>query len=255
MTENQFDLEQFVIKPDETTEPQLMYFYGPPGGGKSYLAASAAEVEGLYPVLIIDVEGSTQGTLKGLPSDRIDIIRPQELDSVERGQEYPFVMYLLHNMMEKGTKYKTVIIDTADVFFELGLDHHHKAGDGFHKWNMIHSDLTSPPTRNDYGLFHRMKTADFLSILVVHEKKETKEDGTSLGTDFMWQGQGKAKIGGIPDFIGYITRDTNAAGVSKSTLSTAPSRQHQSKNRFGLPAKMENPSMQKIYDLIREDSK
>lgn len=251
MTE--FNLEKFVIKPDEVDEPQLIYYYGPAGSGKTRLAASAAEVEGLFPVLIIDVEGSTQGTLQGLPADKIDIIRPQEHPDVPQGQEYQFVMYLLQNMIEKGTKYKTVIIDTADVLFELGLDHHHKVGDGFHKWNEIHSDLTSPPTKNDYGLFHRLKTAPFLSILVIHEKKETKEDGTSMGTDFMWQGQGKSKMGGIPDFIGYITRDTNAAGVSKSTLSTAPTRQHQSKNRFGLPAKIEEPTMQKIYELIRKE--
>lgn len=249
-----FNLDSYIIKPDEVSTPQLGILYGPPGGGKSYLAASAAEVDGLWPVLIIDVEGSTQGTLNGLPKDRIDIIRPQELEDVSVEKRYEFVMYTLNELLTKEHKYKTVIIDTADVLMEMGLDHYDKPGDGFHKWNKIHSDLTSPPTKADFGLFHRMKTAPFLGLLVIHDKREQDSEGVAMATTFMWQGQGQNKIGGIPDFVGYVTRDTNVQGVSKSTLQTASSTRSQAKNRFGWPAKVVEPSMKKLYDFIKENN-
>ena len=51
--------------PSEMGHPQMIALYGQPGCGKTYLAASISEVEGYYPVLIIDTEGSTVGTLAG----------------------------------------------------------------------------------------------------------------------------------------------------------------------------------------------
>ena len=252
-----FNLDAFVKKPDAVSEPQLGLLYGPPGGGKSWLAASAAEVDGLWPVLVIDVEGSTQGTLTGLPADRIDIIRPQEQENVPVEKRYEFVMWTLNELLTKEHKYKTVIIDTADVLLEMALEHHHNPADGFAKWNKVHSDLTSIPSAENFGLFHSMKEADFFGILVVHEKKNSDAEGAGLASSFMWQGQGAAKLGGIPDFVGYVSRDTNAAGKSVSTLMTGPTSRSEAKSRFSFawPAKIVDPSMKKLYDLIREHGK
>lgn len=248
-----FNLDAYVIKPDQVESPQLGILYGPPGQGKTWLAASAAEVDGLWPVLIIDVEGSTQGALQGLPPDRIEIVRPQELPDVAVENRYTFVMGLMHNLIHKEHKYKTVIIDSADVLLEMGLDHYEDPKDGFAKWSRVHSDLTAPVTGSDFGLFHRMKAAPFLGILVIHDKKDQDSEGTNLGSTFMWQGQGQSKIGGIPDFVGYVTRNTNAAGVSKTTMHTAPTSRSQAKNRFGWPARVEEPTMAKLYDHIKNN--
>jgi len=246
--EFELDLGAFTIKPDTLEKPELIMLYGPYGQGKTFLAASASEVEDLYPILIIDTEGSTSGTLTSFDSERIDVIRPQKMWP---DKEWLKTNTLLNQLLSKKHKYKTVIIDAFDVFFEWGLAHYAvttKDGGGFAKWNEIHEALTSPK-----GMVYKLKNADFLVILVIHEKKEGGDDNSPMFSDFMWQGQGKAKLGQFPDVVGYVTRDTNSAGVSTTTLQTAPTKRNAAKSRFeGLPAKITDPSMQKLYDLINK---
>lgn len=243
------DLSKYVTAPEGLTLPELIYLYGPFGQGKTHLAASAADVEDLYPVLIIDTENSTQGTIQNFPKGRIDVIRPTKLWP---GQEWKMTKVLLNGLLTKKHKYKTVIIDVADVLFDWALAYAkaENPNDGFAKWNYVHSEFTAPPNKEDWGLFHRLKAADFLAILVVHEKKEASSDDGPVFADFQWAGQGRTKMGGIPDVVGYVTRDTNAGGVSTTTLHTAPTKRNNAKNRYGFPAKIVDPSMKKLYELI-----
>lgn len=239
-----------LIKHTAAREPQMLILYGPAGNGKSWIAGSASEVEGLYPILFIDTEGSTQGTLDGFDSDRIDIVRPQESHP---GKEYAMVVQLLESLLTKTHKYKTVVIDTADVLQEWSIAAGRQKGDGFAHWNFTHSELTAPPSPYDRGLFHRLKAADFLTILVIHDKQEAlNEEGTVMYANVQWQGQGKTKIAGIPDGVIYVTRDTTSGGVTKSTAQTQPTKRSLAKNRFNLPYKIEEPSMTKFYDHIRK---
>jgi hypothetical protein len=253
---DQFTLDDIAIRPDSLDKPQMILLYGPPGNGKSYLAASASEVDGLWPVAILDTEGSTQGTIEDFDKSRIQIVRPQERYP---GNEYKASVTLLENLLTKEHPYKTVIVDTADILQEWSIAEGRVPGDGYAHWNFTHSELTAPPVHTrgsktdwlDRGLFHRLKAAPFLTILVVHDKQEAlNEESTLMYANVQWQGQGKTKIGGIPDIVGYVTRDTNSAGVSTSTLYTAPTKRNLAKNRFGLPAKMFNPRMRDIYEFI-----
>lgn len=256
----EFTLDDIAIEPDALSSPQMMLFYGPPGNGKSWLAASAAEVDGLWPVAILDTEGSTQGTIEDFDKSRIKIVRPQERYP---GNEYVASVKILESLLTEDHPYKTVVIDTADILQEWSIAAGRTPGDGFAHWNFTHSELTAPPVKKrgsdgwiDRGLFHRLKAAPFLTILVIHDKQEAlNEEGTLMYANVQWQGQGKTKIGGIPDVVGYVTRDTNSAGKSTSTLHTAPTKRNLAKNRFNLPAKIEDPSMAKIYEYIANRSK
>lgn len=241
---NEFDLSSYLAPRDSLREPGLLMFYGPYGQGKTYLGLSASQVEGLFPMLVIDFEGSTTGVLDNFDDDRIDVIRPKDRWP---GNEWKATKTLLERLLTEKHKYKTVMLDPLNTLFEWGKAAGEKPGDGFAKWNFVHDEFTA-----DGGIVSRLKHAPFLSILILHEKKEGGEDDTLPFADFRWQGQGVGLLGQYPDMVGYVTRDTNAAGVSTSTLHTAPTKRNNAKNRFGLPAKMVDPSMAKIYEIIRE---
>lgn len=245
--EFELDLSGFVIKSEELGLPQFLLWYGPYGGGKTRLALSASEVEGLYPMLVIDTEGSTTGVIDQFDKSRIDVIRPAKQWPNAPWQK---TVSLLNNLLKKTHKYKTVVIDAADVLLDWGLQELHEPGDGFAKWNKIHSALTESNKEVGQGLFFKLKDADFLTILVVHEKKEGGTEDSLPFADFLWSGQGRSKLGGIPDIVGYVTRDTNSAGESVSTLQTAPTKKNNAKTRYALPAKMAGADMAKIYDII-----
>lgn len=243
-TTDEFTLSEYAwTPPTGPTLPDLVLFYGPYGSGKTHLALSASEVEGLYPVAVLDLEGSTTGVIDKFDKSRIEIVRPKDRWP---GKEWAATNTLIENLLTKPHPYKTVIVDPANTLFEWGKKAGDKPGDGFAKWNFVHEKFTA-----DGGIISRLKDAPFLAILVVHDQKEGGEDDGPTFADFRWQGQGRAMLGQYPDMVGYITRDTNSAGVSTSTLSTAPTKRNNAKNRFGLPAKVTEPSMQKLYDLIR----
>lgn len=250
---NQFDLkiDSYATAPEALSLPEMWILYGPPGGGKTWLAHSVSEVDGLWPVLTIDTEGSTQGTIDAFDKERIKVIRPQKAFP---GNEYAGVVQVLEGLLTQEHSYKTVIIDVADVLQEWATAAGKIPGDGYAQWNFTHDELTAPPNKkaDRRGLFHRLKAADFLVILVIHDTTVSNDEGQAISNNFQWQGQGKTKLGGLPDVVGYVTRDTNSAGVSTTTLHTAPSKRSQAKNRYGFPAKITDPSMSKLYDFINK---
>jgi len=240
--EFELDLSAHIRPPEASSRPELIMLYSTYGHGKTWLACSASEVEDLYPVLVIDNEGSTTGVIENFDKSRIDVIRPKDRWP---GKEWQGTKQLLEGLLTKTHKYKTVVIDPLNTMFEWGKKAGNVPGDGFAKWNFVHEEFTA-----DGGIISRLKQAPFLSILVLHDKKEGGEDDGPSFSDFRWQGQGTALLGQYPDMVGYLTRDTNSAGVSVSTLHTAPTKRSNAKNRFGLPAKILNPSMKSIYELI-----
>jgi hypothetical protein len=242
---DEFTLDEYRWVQEGPTLPELIMLYGPYGQGKTYLGLSASEVEGLYPMAVIDLEGSTTGVVDNFDQDRITVVRPKE-NPKWKGKEWDATMTLLENLLTKKHPYKTVMIDPLNTLLEWGKKKGTVPGDGFAKWNFVHDKLTA-----EGGLISRLKDADFLTILIVHEKRESGEDDGPGFADFRWQGQGVGFLGQYPDMVGYVTRDTNSAGVSTSTLQTAPTKRSNAKNRFGLPAKIVDPSMAKIYEMIR----
>lgn len=233
--------------PDELDKPQQIMLYSAYGAGKSWLAASASQVEELSPVLVIDNEGSTTGALGDFDPKKVKVMR---IKDEYPGNEWRAFEAILEELLTKPHGYKTVVIDPLNSAFEWAKVAGDVRGDGFAKWNFVHEKFTA-----EGGLIDRLKNAPFLSVLVVHEKKEGGDEDTPAFADFRWQGQGVGFLGQYPDIIGYLTRDTNAAGVAKSTLFTSPTKKNNAKNRFGLPAKMENPSMKAIFDYIATNKK
>ena len=95
------DLSSFTVKPSSMNKPNSVIFYGPPGGGKTWLAASAAEGKDFGKVLIIDTEGSTYGTLVGFDDKNIDIFPIADIDTFDD---------LLLGLVTEEHEYGTVIL-------------------------------------------------------------------------------------------------------------------------------------------------
>lgn len=254
MSDFELDLSKFAANLEENLKPELLAFTGPYGSGKSWIAASASEVDELGPVLYIDCEGSTTGTIKQFKDNPITVIKVKERFP---GSEWGFIEKMFGSPKKPGgdlfTKkhpYKTIVIDPLNTVFEWAKAAGDVPGDGFAKWNFVHDMFTHPDT----GLLARLKAADPLGIVILHEKVEGGEgDGPALAT-FRWQGQGTSQLGQAPDAIIYLTRDTNNKGESTTTAWTRPTKRNQAKNRFDLPHKIENPSMKKIYELIEGEN-
>lgn len=237
-------------KTDEQSGAILLY--GPFGGGKTHLALTASQVEELSPILVIDTEGSTTGVINKFDKSQIDVLRPRDAfydpeDPESELSVYENTLNILKRIADgESDKYKTVIIDALDVFFNWGLAYYDVLypTDGFAKWSMIHSDLTESPSSSHVGLMLRLKESGVLFIGVVHEK--LIGDAEKGRTSFQWSGKGEGILGGIFDAVLHVSRKTNSTGTATTTVLTEGNGKNQSKNRYDLDWKLIDPTISDI---------
>lgn len=255
MSDFELNLESLTSDISELENPDLLAFYGPFGSGKTWLAASAAEVASLSPVLYLDFEGSTSGTIHQFKDLDIDVIN---VPKVAKGKEWSLIKKLLGSptqgiqgeLFTKKHKYKTVVIDPLNTVGLWAEEAGHDPGDHRKKWTFLQDTIT----HTGKGILAQLKSADFLSIVVIHEQI-VADDGDVAQATFRWRGGGQSQLGQLPDAILYLTRDTNNKGESTTTAWTRPTKRNQAKNKFDLPFKIEDPSMSKIYELIENREK
>jgi len=107
MTDTKFPelaFAKFIKKAEALNVPKSILIYGDPKNGKTWLAASASELEQFSPVLLVDVEGGASAIARDWKNvDVIQVDTHAQLDSV------------LEGLLTTDHKYKTVIIDTLGV--------------------------------------------------------------------------------------------------------------------------------------------
>ena len=197
-----FDIESFIIKPDELSKPEQILVYSDYGQGKTTFAASAAKFGPTSPVLYLDLEGSTTGVTRDVPPENIDIIRPKSMPipkgmSKEEGWVHNTDQILVAFLTGKMSReYKTIVIDPLNVYNDWCVDHFERKEmsqpnpNNFAIWTEA-----AKKTTGSNGIFPLLKDAGVLSILVVHQKTDDK--GVA---DFAWRGSGsRAKVGQTPD--------------------------------------------------------
>lgn len=243
---DQFDLhdvlDKYVTKPSEASKPEFMVFYGRPGGGKSWLAASASDLPNIRKVLILDTEGSTVGTLSDFSDDKIDIIR---VDS--------FVMLnaILDKLFDENAQheYDVVILDTLDVAQDWAIKHFKekapitKSGekDGFWVWDQVAEWTISRVGR-------QLRQAKFLAIAVVHEREEKSSDG-SLVKLLQLSGKAKDIWPGLPDVVAWTERKI-LDGKPQTVAYFETEDNKVTKNRFHFPPKVVGPTIPKLFEWI-----
>lgn len=246
--DEEFDLDWLgeTTSPKDMGDPKMIALYGSPGHGKSWLAASICMVEGYYPVLIIDTEESTIGTVAKFPDDRIVI---KQVKTVKEFDD------LIVNLINKKHPFKTVVVDT------MGNQLDRK------EWEI----MRNPPktvggaedTQKAWGMLYNyskklidgLRSAAFASVIVFHEKEEKDKIGNTFSR--LWiNGAGKKYIPSKPDMVGLLRCETDDdTGKEERTLYLGADVERATKTRFsdiGLPTKIVNPSMSSVIGIIRD---
>lgn len=251
---------------------ESLVLYGGAGSGKTHFALTASQMEEYSPMLVIDTENSLSGVIDRFRQRDRDNITDVSFDPEKGGivdvvrpiqqwgaNAYHNTLNLLDQVAEGNTIYKSVVIDVADVLQAWGLAYHEDPKNSYAKWDNIDKDLTGAPLPdktkggNSLGLFYRLKMSGVLTFLVVHEKRVSQEEGPDEIL-FQWGGQGKGKLGGIPDAVFYFQRRAkNKDAVT--IVSTIGGSNFAAKNRFDLPNKLENPDFKTVVELARSTSK
>lgn len=231
-----FSFQKLIHKAEVMNKPKSILLFADPGRGKTWLASSISEVEEYNPVLLIDVEGGASAIARDW----------KNVDVVNVTTHEGFVK-VIEELLGNPNYYKTVIIDTLGVVMDraekfFGEKPENK-NNKFGKWG----DLKNWANE----IFRSLHTAPFTSILIAHALDEKDENSGAIKTTAMLPGSFKSTLPGIPDIVGYLTVEQTEEGPQR-VLITGNSDRLITKNRFGLPPKIYQPSMKKIIDLINQ---
>lgn len=231
---------KLIHKAEVMNTPKSILLYGDAGRGKTWLAASISEVKEFGPVLLIDVEGGSSAIARDFKD--VDVI------SIDKHEQFQAVFDWL---LGGEHKYKTVIIDTIGVVMDRAEkafgERPENKGNKFGKWG----DLKN--WAND--IFRAFHTAPFVSILIAHALDDKDENSGAIKTTAMLPGSFKSTLPSIPDIVGYLSLEAQEDGPPQRVLVVGQSDRLVTKNRFGLPPKIYEPSMKKIIELINNGGK
>lgn len=230
---------KFIHKAEAMNAPKSILLFADAGRGKTWLAASASEVEAMAPVLLLDAEGGASAIARDW----------KDVDVVNIASHSQFTA-VIDDLLNKPHKYKTVIIDTIGVVMDRAEkffgEKPENQNNKFGRWG----DLKN--WAND--VFRALHSAPFTSVIIAHATDEKDENTGAIKTTAMLPGSFKSTLPGIPDIVGYLTVE-EVEGTPQRVLIVAPSNRLVTKNRFNLPPKIAQPSMKKIIDLINQGGK
>lgn len=238
-----------VRKPSQAANPELALLYSRPGGGKTWLAASISEVPGVSKVLILDTEGSTVGAIAEFDDDKVDIIDCRR-DTPE--ESFKFLNTVLDALFDTNNKhsYDAVIVDVFDVAQDWCVAYW-KANpplndrgkvDGFALWGNVKEWSVRVATN--------LKRIKPYGVLVVHDREEKDDDG-SVQTKLNLVGSAKDVLPGIPDMVVYLQRKLeDGEEVTYGYFATEDNKV--TKNRFGFPPAVKNPTFPKLFKFIAD---
>lgn len=231
-----FSFQKLIHKAEQLNKPNSILLFADPGKGKTWLASSISEVEGYDKVLLIDVEGGASAIARDWKN--VDVI------SVKTHEGF---VKVIEELLANPDYYNAVIIDTIGVVMDraekfFGEKPENK-NNKFGRWG----DLKNWANQ----VFRDLHTASFTSIIIAHALDEKDETTGAVKTTAMLPGSFKGTLPGIPDIVGYMMIEQTEDGPQR-VLITGSSDRLVTKNRFGLPPKIYNPTMKQIFDLISE---
>lgn len=234
-----FSFAKLIHKAENLNKPNSILLFADPGKGKTWLGASISKVEGYERVLLIDVEGGASAIARDFKD--VDVINVTTHEGFVR---------VIDELLEHKDAYDAVIIDTIGVVMDRAekffKEKPENKNNKFGSWG----DLKNWANE----VFRALHTAPFTSIIIAHALDDKDENTGAIKTTAMLPGSFKATLPGIPDIVGYLGIENTEDGP-KRVLVTGSSDRLVTKNRFGLPPKIYDPSMESIFNLISEGGK
>lgn len=233
-----FSFQKLIHKAEQLNKPNSILLFADPGRGKTWLASSISKVPGYEKVLLIDAEGGAAAIARDFKD--VDVI------SVKTHEGFSKV---IEELLANPDYYDAVIIDTIGVVMDraekfFGEKPENK-GNKFGKWG----DLKNWANQ----VFRELHNAPFTSIIIAHALDEKDENSGAIKTTALLPGSFKGTLPGIPDIVGYLTLEQTEEGVQR-VLVVGNSERLVTKNRFGLPGKIYNPSFEQIFELINKEA-
>ncbi|ASX99284.1 RecA-like DNA recombinase [Arthrobacter phage Molivia] len=236
-----FDLASVVDigKPKQLDEAMVALFYGPKGVGKTSLAVSAKQVEHMNEVLLIAFEDGSSSVGASFPD--LQVARPKDWDEA---------LDLAEALVNEDHDVKTAIIDTAaeaqQFIYDWSIGQWGDT-DGFKKWAMVYEQLMK--------VVKALAKSGINVLVLAHAERDKDKLQQVVKTMPYFQGNKTGlELPKIFDIVGYLDIDgegsdaTRVLQLAPSTLITAGNR---SEGR--LPDYMENPTMPKIIDALRNN--
>ena len=230
------DINDIVaIKPPRKPQEKGSYlFYGLPGVGKTSLAGSAAEIESMSKVLLIDFEGGSSVLSKNYPN--VDVAAVPDWSTTEE---------LIFALVDEEHEYKTVILDTAGeaqhfIMAESSDDN------PYEKWDDAWRKLTAA-----VKILHK---SDMNVIVLAHAENERSEfDGTKQIRPYFQGRRSQNELPKVFDVIGYLSIDED--DDETRILQAKPLSDTVGKDRFGIfPDVIENPTFEKLVSYMETNN-
>lgn len=219
----------------DSTPPLRTCLFGPPGGGKTTLAATAPKP------LLLDVEGGARSLLN-MPGLRDTTVLP-----IASYQEVEDVIWEFRESAALKEEYETLILDTGTELQAMLLS------------EILKDKNRKDSSRNAYAaqmldykenteMLRRMVVAfrdlHMHIILIGHSIDDKDESDGRIYTRPAFTPKLAGTIKGLMDVQGYLTADVTKEGERTHYLQVHPANNVQAKCRVGgLPVVLENPSM------------
>lgn len=240
-----------VVPVSQRGEYLNLMVFGDLGVGKTKLAGSADDVPELRPVLVLDFEGGTESLVKDHPG--VSVIRIQTWDEMQR----------VYDELHRGKHgYKTVILDSLTEIQKFNM---YSIMDKLVE-NKPDADPDVPSMREWGKNLEQMRKfvrafRDLpMNTIFTALSKEDKNDSTGkVTTKPSLSGKLAGEVAAFLDIVMYyyIKRVKKGSEVSEQRLLLTQATQNiVAKDRTQtLPVVVESPTMQVLYDLIKENKK